>query len=252
MTVDSTSLFSSENLENASDIAKSKMMELRASVKTGDWSLRLLALLGGVALIFTAVLEFVSKALNINILGALIEIYVIFLGVIVLVLEGSQISLPQKFLHTLHKYALFLKYIWGRGILYFVAGSLLVTGQQWMDYIVGGFMCLVGILYICVGRSTTNKLKEMRQSQLSERNLHEKFHEVDPEQTGFIGLEQFRALVNSIGLDMNRRQSEAAFLHIEKVDEAAITFEEFYTWWTEWDDSDAISRAGSRMGPDFT
>ena len=251
MTVDSTSLFSSENFENAGDIARSKMMELRASVKTGDWSLRLLALLGGVALIFTAVLEFVSKILNLNILGALIEVYVIFLGIIVLVLEGSQISLPQKFLHTLHKYALFLKYIWGRGLLYFVAGSLLVTGQQWMDYIVGGFMCLVGILYICVGRSTTNKLKEMRQSELSEKNLHQKFHEVDPEQTGFIGLEQFRCLVNSIGLDMNRRQSEAAFLHIEKVDNDQITFEEFYTWWTEWDDSDAISRAGSRMGPDF-
>lgn len=88
MTVDSASLFSSENLENAGDIAKSKMMELRASVKTGDWSLRLLALLGGLALIFTAVLECVSKILNVNILGALIEVYVIFLGIIVLVLEG--------------------------------------------------------------------------------------------------------------------------------------------------------------------
>ena len=251
MTVDSSNLFSSENLENAQDIAKNKIAELRASVKTGDWSLRLLALLGGVALIFTAVLEFVSKIIALNILGALIELYVIFLGVIVLVLEGSQISLPQKFLHTLHKYALFLKYIWGRGLLYFVAGSLLVTGMQWMDYVVGGFMCLVGVLYVCVGRSTTNKLREMRQSELSERSLHEKFHEVDPEQTGFIGLEQFRQLANSIGLDMNRRQSEAAFLHIEKVDNDQITFEEFFGWWTEWDDSDAISRAGSRMGPDF-
>jgi cytochrome c biogenesis protein CcdA len=177
MAVDSSSLFTSENFENASDIARAKMIELKSSVKTGDWSLRLLALIGGVALIFTAVLEFVSKILNLNVLGALIEIYVIFLGIIVLVLEGSQISLPQKFLHTLHKYALFLKYIWGRGILYFVAGSLLVTGREWMDYLVGGFMCLVGILYVCVGRSTTKKLKEMRQSELSERTLHQKFHQ---------------------------------------------------------------------------
>ena len=123
--------------------------------------------------------------------------------------------------------------------------------MQWMDYAVGGFMCLVGILYVCVGRNTTKKLKEMRQSELSERTLHMKFHEVDPEQTGFIGLEQFRHLVNSIGLDMNRRQSEAAFMHIEKVDDEQITFEEFFVWWSEFDDSDAISRAGSRMGPDF-
>jgi Ca2+-binding EF-hand superfamily protein len=123
--------------------------------------------------------------------------------------------------------------------------------MEWMDYAVGGFMCLVGILYVCVGRSTTKKLKEMRQSELSERTLHAKFFEVDPEQTGFIGLEQFRVLVNSIGLDMNRRQSEAAFMHIEKVDDEQITFEEFFGWWSEFDDSDAISRAGSRMGPDF-
>ncbi|CAB9528223.1 COPI associated protein [Seminavis robusta] len=251
MVVDSATLFSTENLENAGDIAKMKMLELRASVKTGDWSLRLLALLGGVALIFTAVLELVSNILNLNVLGALIEIYVIFLGIIVLVLEGSQISLPPKFLHTLHKYALFLKYIWGRGLLYFVAGSLLVTGMQWMDYIVGGFMCLVGVLYVCVGRSTTNKLKEMRQSELSERTLRQSFTEVDPEGTGLIGLDQFRALTNSIGLDMNRRQSEAAFLHIEKVDNDQITFEELYTWFISWDDSDAISRAGNQMGPDF-
>jgi len=251
MTVDSAGLFSNETLENAQDIAKNKIAELRMSVKTGDWSLRLLALLGGVALILTAMIEFVSKILNLNMLGALIELYIVFLGVIVLVLEGSQISLPPKFLHILHKYALFLKYIWGRGLLYFVSGTLLITGMQWMDYVVGGFMCCVGVLYVCVGRNTSNKIREMRQSELSERSLHEKFNEVDPEQTGLSGLEQFRQLANSIGLDMNRRQSEAAFLHIEKVDNDQITFEEFFGWWTEWDDSDAISRASSRMGPDF-
>ena len=114
MTVDSSNLFTADSLENASDIARNKIRELRHSVKTGDWSLRLLALIGGVALIFTAVLEFVSKILNFNVLGALIEVYIIFLGVIILVLEGSQISLPKKFLHMLHKYALFLKFIWGK------------------------------------------------------------------------------------------------------------------------------------------
>lgn len=116
MAVDSSSLFTSDNFENASDIARNKIRELRHSVKTGDWSLRLLALIGGVSLIFIAVLEFVTKILYLDVLGALIELYIIFLGVIILVLEGSQISLPKKFLHTLHKYALFLKFIWGKWV----------------------------------------------------------------------------------------------------------------------------------------
>lgn len=114
MTIDSSNLFTSDNLESASDIARNKIRELRHSVKTGDWSLRLLALIGGVALIFTSVLELVSKILNFNVLGALIEIYVILLGVIIIVLEGSQISLPKRWLLQLHKYALFLKFIWGK------------------------------------------------------------------------------------------------------------------------------------------
>ncbi|CAB9528628.1 unknown protein [Seminavis robusta] len=177
MTVDSTNLFSTENLENASDIAKSNMLELRASVKTRDWSLRLLALLGGVALIFTAALEFVSNILNLNALGALIEFNVIFLGIIVLVLEGSQISLPPKFQHTLHKLVCPVSQVhlgprtavlccrlftgdWHA--MDGLPGTLLVDSRAWWGF------CL------CVGGSTTKSQSTLgiQLSKIKDRSTH--------------------------------------------------------------------------------
>jgi hypothetical protein len=57
--------------------------------------------------------------------GALVEIYTLALAAIIVLLESQQKVefITKEHLDLLHKYALFLKYVWGRGCLYLVAGK---------------------------------------------------------------------------------------------------------------------------------
>jgi hypothetical protein len=58
--------------------------------------------------------------------AALVEIYTLALAAIIVVLESQQKVefIKKEHLDLLHKYALFLKYVWGRGCLYLVAGTI--------------------------------------------------------------------------------------------------------------------------------
>jgi hypothetical protein len=136
-----------ETAEAAGSFAKEKFQELKSQVSDGDFSIRLLALLGAVLIVFLSVTEILGKILTLHIFGALIELYACILGLIALALEGKgQIPFfPASLGDTIMNYALILRYVWGRGALYFVAGTLQLSQMGLLDLIVGGFMTFVGV-----------------------------------------------------------------------------------------------------------
>lgn len=225
-------LFSKENLDKAQTTAKTHLDQLAQSAREGDVSIRLLALLGGAALVIYSTLGFITHVLMLQFVRALVEIYTLVLGVIILVLESRQLHLPEAFLNRLYKYALFLKFVWGRGCLYFVAGSLQLTQGSLIDVGIGAFVMFVGALYIVVGRQTAQKLRDLRQNLYSEDTLRTKFREADTTGTGKLTMDQFRTLTASLGMNLHRREVEAAFLHLDRDDSGALSFEDFKNWWT--------------------
>lgn len=100
-------------------------------------------------------------------------------------------------------------------------------------------MILVGLVYFYVGRRTANKLSDLKKSLISEEELQLRFQECDLEQSGTITKGQFKSLTNNMGLDLNRRELEAAWMYLDKQDAGEITYEEFQTWWINWDLDDS-------------
>jgi hypothetical protein len=229
-----SNLFSDENVSKARSEITGRMDELRRSASDGDLSIRLLALLAGVALMFSAVTGILGDLMMFNITGALMEIYTLILSLIILVLESKRLHLPDAFMRNLYKYALFLRFVWGRGCLYFVAGTLQLAQGTFVDYGVGGFVMLVGVLYIVVGRQTAQKLRDLRKSIYSEDTLRTKFREADTETKGALTIIQFKTLAASLGMDLNGREAEAAFEYLDKSHDGTLSYEEFKTWWSEW------------------
>jgi Ca2+-binding EF-hand superfamily protein len=105
-------------------------------------------------------------------------------------------------------------------------------------------MILVGILYIYVGKRTANKLSDLRKSLISEEELRQKFQECDQDQSGTITKRQFKTLTDHMGLDLNRRELEAAWMFLDKEDVGEITYEEFQAWWVDWDLDDSSPGSG--------
>jgi COPI associated protein len=225
--------FTKQNIEAATKYTKEQAVELKKQAQDGDHSLRFLGVVAGIACVVVGILELISRFLRFDIVGALIDFYIIVLGVIVIVLEGKNTLLPTKLVDNVHKYALFLKFLWGRGCLYFVIGTLLLSQFDLLNLIAGGYMCTVGILYIVVGKRTADKLKKLRKFVYSEQTLRTQYNEADIEGHG-LNMSQFKTLCFNLGLDLTRRELEAAFGHIQsKSHSERLTYQDFQAWWNE-------------------
>jgi Ca2+-binding EF-hand superfamily protein len=99
-------------------------------------------------------------------------------------------------------------------------------------------MILVGIMYIVVGKMTASKLSDLRKSLISEEDLRRKFQDADVDDSGTITMGQFKNLTLNMGLDLNRREVEAAWMYLDKEGAGEISYEEFQSWWVSWDASD--------------
>ena len=129
--------FTKDNLEAAGRVAKEKALELRTRAEEGDRSLRFLAFAGGIGCTLVGILELASRLARLELVGAIIDVYIVLLGCVVIALEGRDILLPRTVVENLNKYALFLTFLWGRGALYFVCGTLQLTQIDVFNLIAG-------------------------------------------------------------------------------------------------------------------
>jgi len=234
--------FTNENIEAAGRFTKEKALELKTQAQEGDQSLRFLALIGGIGCVFVGVYELASRVMRLQLVGAVIDLYIIMLGSVIVILEGKDIFLSKRLVQNLNKYALFLKFLWGRGALYFICGTLQLTQIDLFNLIAGGYMCAIGILYIIVGNNTAKKLKAIRKSLYSESTLRSKFQVANVEGDG-LDLKQFRFLCEDLGLDLTGREIEAAFGYIRKNGDDTsekLSYEDFKSWWDDAEEDGQI------------
>lgn len=106
-----------------------------------------------------------------------------------------------------------------------------------MDIVVGLFMTCVGILYIIVGRSTSKKLEKLKDSKISESSLRAEFRKADVQAKGALNMPEFKNLILTLGLDLNRREAEAAFLQLDSHPNGDVGIDQFLAWWKDCDNS---------------
>jgi len=218
----------------ASAFAKDTAADIQRNITEGDCSLRLLALLASIAMIVTSILGFVGDFLTLQWIAAVFKIYVFGLGLVVLILEsGNRLSLFTGIESALYRAAPFLRQVWGRGFLYVIAGTILISLKNIVDLVLGAIVCFVGVMYIWIGRRTSQKLAATRQTAITSEQLQEKFAMADVDGKGSLTLVQFRQLTASLGLELNKQESEVAFLQMDYSNEGRLTYESVHMWWTE-------------------
>jgi hypothetical protein len=237
------SIFTKEAVATVTEAVGTQLKALKHQAEDGDNSLRTLALLGAILLIVVGGFEFASNIMVLHIPGALIELYSLLVGIMIIILEGKSILLPETLQASIFKYALFLKFLWGRGSLYFVVGTMQLYHMDLFNFIAGTYISCIGALMIFVGQRTAYKLKTMRRSLYSQQELQAKFAQSDVDGDGGLDLQQFRTLATYLGLDMTRRETEAAFSHISTAGEK-LTYDDFYMWWIKTDMEHNIDERG--------
>lgn len=226
------SALSPGNVREAQNFASESAAEFRQNLNEGHMSLRLLALLGGVAMIVVSVMGFMSDAFMLKWISAVFQIYTVVLGFVIIILEsGRRLSFFRRLENTLYKNALFLKYVWGRGLLYFFAGTLMISLSDPLDVLVGLYFCAVGILFWCVGRSAAKKMGNLRRSAITPQQLQEQFAAADKDGKGSLTMKQFRSLTNGLGMDLTRREVESTFSQFDCGPAGRVNYETILHWW---------------------
>mmetsp|Transcript_15304 Transcript_15304/g.20176 ORF Transcript_15304/g.20176 Transcript_15304/m.20176 type:complete len:257 (+) Transcript_15304:92-862(+) len=226
------SVLSPQNVSEAGNFASQRAAEFKQNLNEGNWSLRVLALIGAMAMMSVSVLGILADLVRLNWIAVIFEIYCFLLGVVIIILEyGQQLSCFARMESGLYKNALFLKYVWGRGLLYFVAGTLELSQRTFIDICIGLYVSFIGILFILVGRSAASKMAEARRSSVTSEEMQEKFAIADMDGKGSLTVEQFAALTKNLGMDLTRREVESAFIQLDCDKSGRVSYETVMYWW---------------------
>ena len=227
-------VFSEENVGKVKQVASVQFNVFKESAVTGNISIRYCALFAGFVLLVTALIGFGQDLFAAAPAPALVELYAMLLGCLMLILEtkGNTLmgyyQIPTTWINELHTYALFLKYVWGRGCLYAVAGSLQMAQGGRGNVMVGCLVLLVGLLYIYSGYSAAQKYLALGATNaVSEAELDAKFAAMEVTE---LNCDQFWDLVVALGLDWKRPEVETAFLHMDKNQSDTVSLDEVKAW----------------------
>lgn len=126
-----SSVFTADNAAAAASYTKEQAKVLASMLADGNTSIRVLALVGGIAMTITSAFGVWNRFLGLNWISAIVEVYCCILGMAIVCLEARSAKIPllpkkvtDRYEAYMRKYALFLNFVSGRGGLYFVAGTL--------------------------------------------------------------------------------------------------------------------------------
>lgn len=195
-------------------------------------SFRLMVVLGGTAMIVTNIFSIIGSFLTLNLTGAIISLYCTIFGLVIVILESGT-SMPESFESSIHEYAKFLEFTWGRGLLYILAGTLQLSDWGLIDLIVGWLMTILGLVAIIVGLATAKKLKELKAAIANEEDLKKRWAEADADGDGSLDAKELYDFAEKAGLKVSKYEIATAFSTIDKNFDDLLQFEEFYEWWNK-------------------
>jgi len=219
---------------------------LQSLTHRGPMTFRVMAFLGGVAMVLQCFMGSFGKLLSFSPLSALIEVYCGAFGVVVVILEGQDLAFLTKFRAMLNEHAKFLTFTWGRGCFYFFAGSLMFSQMNLFDMAIGGWMCFTGFTSIVVGQHTANKLTDLKRTLGSESVVKSKFKKMDKDNSGSLNSAELASLCSDLGSPLDHNELVAAISTMDVDGSGTISYEEFYGWWAGWKhEKDTV---GGQMG----
>jgi EF-hand domain pair len=130
----------------------------------------------------------------------------------------------------------FIRNYQGRGAVFVITGLLEIWMRSLLDLIVGFFAIYVGFLYLWSGKQAMEKMEEaLRTAQasgnISLETIQEMYANADVDGKGGLSLSQWRLFIESLGMQLSKKESEAAFMLMDKNRDGRMSYDEVHRWW---------------------
>ena len=207
---------------------------LRLWLREGPRSLRGASCLGGALVALSAFTSVFSDLLTLHPLRALVNLYLILFGVIVVLLELSVLrTCSGRCRMMLVDNAGFLAKVWGRGAFLIFVGTLAIAQHEAFHTLVGLFVTALGIADCCVSQHAETKLRIMRAQLVDETVLRAKFAAADADGDGTLSAPELATLSQELGSALNANELTRAFDLLDTDGDGKVSVDEFVAWMAE-------------------
>ena len=146
-------------------LRREEVARVRKLSEEGPIGFQLLAFFGGVAMVFTSILDFQNRLFveGMAVDFTIVSMYTWIFGVLIMGIEGRVVMIDVPALHrAVSGYLKILRFLWGRGLFLIFAGSLQFCLLSPYSIICGSSMMVLGLVMGCAGGIFINDLCDRR------------------------------------------------------------------------------------------
>lgn len=222
---------------------KGDVYDMQYLVEEGPLSFRSFGFVGGFWMILSSLLDFAEH--DEDAYARLVTFSLWIIGFITIMIEGRPFHMQIPFVYDIIcLFFSFLKYVWGRGFLYFVAGIFQFFLLTKYNIISGVYFMLLGAFSIVFGYRASVRLASLRNSISNKDEIKFMFHSFDKDRDGYLNVEEFRELLISMDEGLDHNDFVAAMGAVDMDNKQMVSYEDLEAWWEGYNDSDLPPGAG--------
>jgi hypothetical protein len=212
------------------------LMKWRFEAEEGGPFLRVPSFFGACGLVATTTYALIFDPNTWTILSIVLSLFIYAIALLSLVLEGrfmctNPLGIRAHLRSALTRRNPVFRFVWGRGILYVIAGGLSCCLILIPSLVAGAFMAFVGVCAIVSGAYASKMFYKLRDSLKDDDYLGNTFNRFDSDNDGFVTLPEFVNLLSSLGMDIDDRIGIKAFHAADADREYKVSQQAFVTWW---------------------
>jgi hypothetical protein len=208
-------------------------------VMNGNASIRWLAFISATVLVIDT---FIGVFYNIGTLelgAAVLSFYAFTCGFAAVVMEADLSAIPsfpsQNIRAFLVEHVNTLLTVYGRGMFYFIAGTLELVLPPFRSKLIGLITITISCFYIFLGTRVSFKIKAVKDmmNDLDDADIKLKFQELDSSGEGLLDFDEFYAFLKVMDVDFDVREAEILYIDLGKDMNDRISYEEFRNFFVE-------------------
>jgi hypothetical protein len=211
--------------------------DMQYLVEEGPLSFRSFGFIGGFFMILASILDFVETEEDPY--ARLITFNLWLVGFISIQIEGRPFHMQIPFVYDIIcLFFSFVKYVWGRGFLYFISGCFQFFLFTKYNMISGVYFMLLGTLSIVYGYRASVRLAGLRNSITNKDEIKFMFHSFDKDRDGYLNTDEFREMLMAMDQGLDHNDFVAAMSAVDIDNNQMVSYEDLEAWWEGYNDSD--------------
>eukprot|EP00640_Fibrocapsa_japonica_P002541 CAMPEP_0113938090 /NCGR_PEP_ID=MMETSP1339-20121228/4498_1 /TAXON_ID=94617 /ORGANISM="Fibrocapsa japonica" /LENGTH=256 /DNA_ID=CAMNT_0000941027 /DNA_START=104 /DNA_END=874 /DNA_ORIENTATION=+ /assembly_acc=CAM_ASM_000762 len=210
-----------------------QLQNLTNEATLGSGVVRTLAFAGGCYMAGMGGLQFFLRFLSLNAVTALMTIYIILFGLVLMALEGTEKVFKPEWKQKIFDQAKFLQFNWGRGGFIIFCGLSLSLTASWIDILASLYMLGLGGYMVYIGVKSHRQLQETKKQLKDENMVSQKFKQFDADGNGTLDTREFTKFCQDLGIKLSLPELEVALRQMDTNGNGTIELSELIAWYND-------------------